>query len=161
MSNSVAYLLVFSATVFLGLLAAVYPLSPSWSAYRPEWICLVIIYWALYTPQHAGITLAWGVGLLQDVVEDSVWGGHAFALALVTYVCLMSYRRLRSYSVTQQAVWIFVFVGLHQMFINWFQGFDGYSGPAHLMLLSSLVTAACWPLLVICLRRLQRRYRIF
>lgn len=152
---------VFLFSLLLALLVAVYPLSPQWSVYRPELICLIVIYWVLHTPHQLGVGLAWLVGLLQDVVEDSVWGGHALALALVAYICLMSYRRLRSYSLSQQTFWIFVFVGIHQLFVNWIQGLGGYSGPARFMVISALVSAVCWPVLVICMRPVQRRYRIF
>lgn len=161
MSNSVPFSLLFFTTICFGLLAAIYPLSPPVSVFRPEWICLIMIYWVLHTPNHIGIGIAWTVGLFQGVLEGSVWGGHAFALAAVSYVCLMSYRRLRSYSLTQQSFWIFIFVGLHQMFVNWFQGFEGYADAPRQMLLSSLVTAAFWPLLVLFLKGMQRRYRIF
>lgn len=153
--------IVFIIGIFVGLLLSVYPLPPAMSPFRPEWICLFTIYWVWHTPQYVGVGIAWAVGLLQDVVEGAVWGGHAFALAMLAYICLMSYRRLRSYALSQQIFWVFVFVGLHQMFVNWFQGFEGYSVVASHMILSALITAACWPLLVICMQSLQRRYRIY
>lgn len=153
--------LMFGLGLFLALLIAIYPLSPAVSVYRPEVLCLVVIYWVLHSPHQFGVGMAWFVGLLQDLVEDGVWGGHALALALVAYICIMSYQRLRSYSLGQQTFWIFVFVGIHQLFVNWIQGLDGYGGPARHMAVSALVSAACWPLLVNCMRLLQRRYRIF
>lgn len=158
MVSPVPFSILFVVSVFCGLLAAIYPLSPAVSALRPEWMCLIVIYWVLYAPQRVGIGAAWGVGLFLDVLEGAVWGGHAFAFAAVAYVCTMSYRRLRSYSLSQQSFWVFVFVGLHQMFVNWFQGFEGYSDTPRQMLLSSLITAVCWPLLVLLLRRAQRYF---
>jgi rod shape-determining protein MreD len=161
MANTWSVFLLFIAGALLALLIAIYPLSPATAVYRPEILCLVVIYWVLHSPHQFGVGIAWLVGLMQDLVEDGVWGGHALALALVAYICLMSYQRLRSYSIGQQTFWIFVFVGLHQLFVNWIQGLDGYGGPARHMVLSALVSAACWPLLVICMRRVQRRYRVF
>jgi rod shape-determining protein MreD len=147
--------------LLVALLIAIYPLNPAISVYRPEVLCLVVIYWVLHSPHQFGVGVAWFAGLLQDLVEDGVWGGHALALALVAYICLMSYQRLRSYSIGQQTFWIFVFVGIHQLFVNWIQGLDNYGGPARHMAISAMVSAACWPLLVICMRLVQRRYRIF
>ena len=161
MFGSWSQALAVMLSLLLALLVAIYPLSPQWSVYRPELLCLIVIYWVLHSPHQFGVGIAWFVGLVQDVIEDSVWGAHAIALALVAYVCLMSYRRLRSYAVTQQAFWIFVFVGVHQLFVNWLQGLNGYGGPARFMVISAAVSAACWPLLVLCMRRLQRRYRMF
>jgi len=161
MTSSWSLSVLFGMCLLLALLIAIYPLSPSISVYRPEVLCLMLIYWVLHSPQQFGVGIAWFVGMFQDVVEDGVWGGHALALALVAYICMMSYQRLRSYSIGQQTFWIFVFVGIHQLFVNWIQGLDGYGGPARHMAVSALVSAACWPLLVICMRIVQRRYRIF
>lgn len=161
MSHPWSYTLLLLFSLFAALLVAIYPLPPTWSVYRPELVCLLVIYWVLHKPHHIGVGIAWCIGLVQDIVEDSVWGGHALALAFIAYVCLMSYRRLRSYSLSQQTFWIFVFVGIHQLFVNWMQGLDGYGSPAWYMTVSAFVTAACWPMLVICQRYLQRRYRLF
>lgn len=161
MASPVPFIVVLVVSLMLALLVSIYPLSPAHSVYRPELLCLVVVYWVLNGPHQLGVGVAWCVGLIQDVVEDGVWGGHALALALVAYIALMSYRRLRTYSMTQQAFWIFVFVGIHQLFVNWIQGLNGYAAPARYLVISAAVSAACWPLLVLVLREVQRRYRIF
>ena len=161
MSHSWPYILLLIVSLILSLLVAIYPLPPAWAAFRPELVCLVVIYWVLHKPSHIGVGIAWSVGLVQDVVEDSVWGGHALALAFVAYICLMSYRRIRSYSLSQQTFWVFVFVGIHQLFVNWIQGMDGYGSPARFMTISAFVTAVIWPILVLYMGHLQRRYRLF
>jgi rod shape-determining protein MreD len=161
MSSPLSAFLVFATGLLAALLVAVYPLSPGVSIYRPELLCLLVIYWVLHNPHQVGVGVAWCLGLLQDLVEDGVWGGHALALALVAYIGTMSYRRLRTYSIGQQSFWIFVFVGIHQLFVNWIQGLNGYAAPARYMIVSALVSAACWPALVLLMRWVQRRYRIF
>ena len=103
-------------------------------------------------PHLFGIGTAWCIGLLQDVVVDGVWGANALALAIVAYVCQMSYRRLRTYGIAQQTIWVFVLVGVHQLFVNWVHSMDGYSMPARMMILSTAVSAAMWPLMVFLLR---------
>ncbi|WNO09575.1 rod shape-determining protein MreD [Teredinibacter sp. KSP-S5-2] len=147
-------------TTLVGLLAAIFPLSSSLKPLRPELLCLLVIYWVIWAPQKVGILYAWLVGLVQDIVEGVVWGGHAMALALVAYVCVVSYQRIRSYSVWHQSLWVFVLVGVHQVVVNWIQGLAGYHSPAQVLLLSILSSAMFWPLLFICLRQLQRLYRV-
>lgn len=148
---------VLALSLVLALLISVYPLSPQLSSLRPELVCLLLIFGVLYSPHRIGIGLAWVIGLVQDVVHDSVWGAHALALAFVAYICLNSYRRLRSYTVLQQAFWVFVFVGIHQLFISWMQGLNGYSAPVQYLLLSNLITALLWPFLIVCVRKLRIR----
>lgn len=161
MPRTWSYLLLLLASVFVALLVAIYPLPAAASVFRPELVCLVVIYWVLHQPERIGVGVAWCVGLLQDLVEGSVWGGHAMALAFVAYICLASYRRLRSYSIGQQTFWVFVFVGVHQLVVNWIQGLDGYGSPVLYMTASAFVTAALWPILVICVGIVRRRYRLF
>jgi rod shape-determining protein MreD len=155
------YFLFVVCSLAVAFLVAVYPLPMNWSVYRPELVCVVIIYWVLHKPYNIGVGIAWCVGLVQDIVEDAVWGAHALALAVVAYICLMSYRRLRSYSLGQQSVWVFVFVGIHQLMVNWIQSLSGYGSPVWYLSVSALITAFCWPFLVIALDRLQRFYRLF
>ena len=136
----------------LGLLLAVYPLPSHYAWFRPEFIALLSIFFALYHPYRFGVLSAWAIGLIQDIAVGGVWGAHALAQAFVVYVCLCSYQRLQSYGVVQQTLWVFVLVGLHQMGVNWVQGLDGYIAPAQMIVLPALVTALCWPLLAVLLK---------
>lgn len=147
-------------SILLGLLIAVYPISPELSSIRPEIICLLVIYWVTNLPQHVGIVYAWCIGFFQDIVEGTVWGAHAMALAIVAYICVMAYQRIKNYSVWHQTIWIFVLVGFHQVNVNWIQSMAGYHSSTLCLILSTAVSALCWPLVYFVIRRLQLLYRI-
>ncbi len=153
MSGRLLAVALFSAYLLAALLLAVYPMSQSASWFRPDLVVLLLIAWMIYRPHSLGVGSAWLIGLLQDVVIGGVWGAHALALAFVAYVCSKSYRRLRTYALFQQTFWVFVFVGIHHVFVNWVASFSGYSASAHLMFVSVLTSAICWPLLVLSLRK--------
>lgn len=141
-------------------LFAVFPLPRDYSLLRPEVVCLLVLYWVMFNPEQIGVTLAFVVGVLQDVVEGVVWGAHAVALAVLAYICLVSYQRIRNYSVWHQALWVFVLVGTHQVLVNWIQGLAGYQVPVAHMLIPTMVSALCWPALCYGMNRLRRQYRI-
>ncbi len=150
----------FIAISFLcALLVAVFPLPQNYALLRPELVCLLLLYWVMFAPEYAGVTVAFAVGLLQDVVEGTVWGAHALALALLAYICLVSYQRIRSYSVWHQALWVFVFVGAHQVTVNWVQGLAGYHAPVTHMLVPTVISALCWPPVCYWVNRLRRNYQ--
>lgn len=159
MSRPAPTTLVFAVSLLLAALASIYPLPQPLKWYRPEWACLLIIFWVLYYPHRVGIGTAWLVGLALDIIEGDVWGAHALSLALVAYICQVAYRRLLSYSVSQQTLWVFVFVGIYQLFYNWLQSLDGVAAPVRLMLISNLISAALWPILLLCMARLGLRRR--
>ena len=104
--------LLAAASILLALLLSIVDLPQQYVWLRPELVCLVVLYWVLYTPQRIGLGIAWLVGLAQDVVEASVWGAHAPALCLVAYIVQASYQRLCAHSPWQQCFgclcwWVF------------------------------------------------------
>lgn len=152
MISLVSYRLWLAVSVFTALLLQVLPLPSHYAWVRPEFMVLLCVFWSLYCPYRFGVILAWSIGLLQDMVVAGVWGAHAIALAFVAYICLCSYQRLRSYHLGQQTLWVFILVGIHQVFVNWVHGLGGYHAPAHMIILPTVVTALCWPLVVALLK---------
>jgi rod shape-determining protein MreD len=152
------FFLVVGGSLALALLLAIVAVPVQYVWLRPEAVCLVVLYWALYTPQHIGLGTAWVAGLLQDVVEGCVWGAHALALCLVAYIAQVSYQRLCAYSIGQQCFWVFVLVGIHQLFVNWMQGLEGFAGPIDLVMLPTIISALCWPLVAMLLHKARRAY---
>jgi rod shape-determining protein MreD len=147
-------------SVFFALLVAVFPIARDYSLLRPELVCLVILYWVMYAPEHMGVSVAFFTGWLQDIVEGSIWGAHALALAILAYIGLVSYQRIRNYSVWHQALWVVVLVGSHQVLVNWVQGLAGYQSPVAYMLVPTIISALCWPLVCYALNRLRNYYRL-
>ncbi len=144
----------------LGFVLAVFPLPVEWRWLRPEFIAILVIYWITVMPQQFGAGLAWCVGILQDVIEGVVLGEHALALVLVAYVCQLSYQRIRSYAVWQQSAWVFVLVGIHQLFGNWVHSLLGYSAPPLLFLSPAFMSALLWPVAILLFERLRTAYRV-
>lgn len=158
-SRTGLYTLVF-LSLALGMMVAIYPLSTSFSALRPELVCLLIIYWVTHTPQYFGVLFAWTVGLTQDILEGVTWGGHALALSIVAYICLVAYQRIKNYSVWHQTLWVFVLVGFHQVIVNWVQSIAGYKSSPTALVLSAIVTALFWPPVYVGLSRIRSIYRL-
>ena len=104
---------VIALTLIVALWLSILPL-PVWTQWaRPEWVAMVLIYWVIALPERVGIGVAWSVGLIQDIVEGSLLGQHAFALAVLAYVALISSQRLRMFTPIQQAAVIFVLIGVN------------------------------------------------
>lgn len=152
------YLTVVLMSFVFAMLVAVWPLSVKFAVFRPELTCLLVIYWVLSSPHRVGMRYAWLIGLSQDLIEGYVWGAHAMALTIIAYICLVSYQRIRSYSIWHQAIWVFVLVGLHQVVCNWVQGLAGYTMSLVSLLLPAVISALLWPLLTLVLWRLRRVY---
>lgn len=151
---------VIAVTLAIAMLLNIVPL-PLWAQWgRPEFVAMVLIYWVIALPERVGIIIAWSVGLLQDIVDGAPLGQNALALAVLAYVSLLLYQRLRMYTPLQQAGVVFVLVGLNQLLCNWVQTLTGTVSPNLLFLLPALVSALLWPLLAEFLRLLRRVYYV-
>lgn len=151
---------VIAPTIVVALMLQMWPV-PDWLAYiRPEFVTLVVIYWALAMPERVGVTVAWCVGLLLDVTQGAILGQHALGLVLVVYIVLQEYQRIRVFSLLQQALAVFVLLLIKQVLVLWVSGMVGQAPSLQLYFLPSLVGAVLWPWFFLFLRNLRRRFTV-
>ncbi len=147
-------------TFFVALLLSVFPIGSGNAWLRPEFVCLLVIYWVLALPQQSSLLFIWLLGCLQDLLEGAALGQHAMALMVVAYVCLLSYQRMRNYSLWYQTFLVFVLVGLHQLVDNWVHSLQGGAAHTLVFLLPAFTSALFWPLLWMWLERLRIYHRV-
>ena len=138
--------LIVMSFIVAGLLAIV-PM-PEWAIhYRPEWVALVVVYWAINNPERVGIGIAWMAGIMVDALTGSLYGLHALALALVAWLALRLRLRLRLFSVSRQASVVLVIVGLQLLLSQWLRFlFDLPRGTDMTFLAPAVTSALFWPL---------------
>jgi rod shape-determining protein MreD len=147
--------------MFFSLMLVLLPL-PEWAhAFRPDWVTLFMIYWAMAMPEFVGLITAWLFGLLLDVAQGTILGQHAMGLVLVIWVVQMTYLRLRVASLLQQSLIIFVLLLAKLLLTLWVSGLVGQA-PENILLylLPSISGALIWPWLFIVLRDIRRRYTL-
>lgn len=148
-----------AVSFLLAMLLSILPLPIDWAWFRPEFVALLVIYWVMALPDRMGVGIAFAVGLVQDVVENATLGQHALALVAVAYVCVLSYQRIRNYALWQQSAWVFVLVGIHQLFWNWVHSLNGPAAQSLVFLVPALVSALLWPIVLIAMEALRLRTR--
>jgi len=80
-SRSRALPITLSTLIALGL--TILPLPDVLDAFRPDFVVLVVLYWAIVSPQSGGLALPFFAGLALDVIQGVVLGQHALALVLM------------------------------------------------------------------------------
>lgn len=151
---------IIAATLAIAIWLSVIPL-PDWARWaRPEWVAMVMIYWVIALPHRIGIGAAFATGLVLDVVEGSPLGENAFALAIVAYLALSLYQRMRMYAVWQQSGIVFVLIGLNQLLCHWVQTLTSKVVPTMLFLLPALISALLWPTAMLLLRKVRRQFAV-
>lgn len=151
---------VIIPTVIVALMLEMFPL-PDWAQpFRPDWVTLVLIYWAMAIPEQVGVTVAWIFGLLLDVTQGAILGQHAIGLVLVVYLVHLQYLRLRVFSLVQQAIVVFVLLMIKQLLVLWVSGIVGHAPDSASYFLPSFIGAMIWPWLFVILRDIRRRFTL-
>jgi rod shape-determining protein MreD len=151
---------LIALSVIVALFLSVIPVSFEWRGWRPEFVALLVVYWATYSPGYFGVFSAWLCGILVDIVSLTVMGQHALGLMIIAYIAGLAYQRIRSYALWQQSAWALVLIGVYQLFTNWTSGLVGKSIESIEFLGAAALTALFWPLLVILLRKIKIRFRL-
>lgn len=134
---------------------------PQWlETARPCWVALVLIYWVMAIPHRVGVTSAWLAGLFLDVVQGTVLGQNAFALALIAYVTYVLHMRVRVFPVWQQCLSIVLLVGVYQLILLLIQRAVHITPWTMGYWLAALASGLVWPWVLYILRSLRHYYRI-
>ncbi|MDY6829137.1 MAG: rod shape-determining protein MreD [Pseudomonadota bacterium] len=134
---------------------------PAWArAWAPSWVALCLLYWAMALPQRYGLSLAWCMGILLDILTQYPLGAHAIALSWVIFFDLTLYQQLRMFPLPQQAAIVLVLIGLAECTVQLASQVFGH-GSFHVPALGTAVSSALvWPALFLVLRAYRRRLRI-
>jgi rod shape-determining protein MreD len=147
-------------SIIVALVLQIMPMPAIVDLYRPDWVLLVLSYWTLALPSRVNVGTAFFTGLILDILLGTSMGVHSFAMSLTIYVLATNYKRLRNYSVWQQAIIIGVVVALYNLVIFWLQHLltDIYFLLDYLWpVVSSMII---WPWLFWLLRKVRRQLRL-
>lgn len=149
---------VIAVSFLVALILSVYPLPMDMRWWRPEFVLVVAIYWIFFMPLTVSFTLLCVLGLFQDLLEGVPFGQHSLGLVIVAYICILSYQRVRNFSIWRQSGWIFVLVGIAQLTDNWVQGMAGRPLSGIQFLYPALTSALLWPACSWWLNGMTHRY---
>ncbi len=145
-------------TIIVAFMLTMMPLSDTLSPFRPDWVALIVIFWAMSLPRSYSVGVAWVVGLFVDVTQGTMLGQHALALCAVTYITVKFHLLMRVFPLLQLTATIFALLALYQFLLFWINGVAGvhvatvsYWGPV-------LTGTVIWPIVYTFLTGV--RYRV-
>jgi rod shape-determining protein MreD len=144
-NRSRALPITISTLMALGL--TIFPLPDAIDALRPDFLVLVVLYWAIVSPQSGGLALAFMTGLALDVIQGVVLGQHALALVLVAAWATNLRLRLRVFPLLHQTLSIFALLAGYQFILFWVDGATGNPVTSFGRWLAPLTGALIWPVL--------------
>ena len=151
-------MLIILITIILGLFISLITLPLGY--YAPEWMLLVITYWAIALPSNNKLFLAFLIGIIVDIVYGQVLGISSLFYVLLIYIILRLYNSLRYMTIAQQAVVLFIFIFLKQHLLVWAYYIIDRNIDYQALLVGSIVSASIWPIIYYALRFIRRKFNI-
>ena len=71
---------------FFALVAEAIPCGPFYASLHPDFVALLLLYWAISSASELSFTVVWLIGLLQDMVLGDVLGAQAIAGVVMIYL---------------------------------------------------------------------------
>jgi len=137
----------FMFSVVAALMLEILPL-PLWAMHlRPEFLLIVMIYWALAMPYRVGLGMVWLLGLVADILHSDLLGERALLITLIVSLVIKLHARIQLFPLGQQMLIVFLWVLLFQSIQFLIFYILGHSLPGYSYWLASFTSALCWPLL--------------
>lgn len=149
--------IIFSIAV--ALLLSIAPIPDSAEPFRPTWVLLTLIYWAMTLPDNYSVGSAWIAGLILDVAQGTLLGQHAIGLSLVIYVTVKFHLQLRQFPMMQLSITVFALLALYQFILFWINGVAGVNSESVTYWGPVLTGTLIWPLLNIVFAGIRQRAR--
>jgi rod shape-determining protein MreD len=135
------------ACIVAALMLTIAPM-PDWaSSFRPDWVALTLIYWAMTLPRTYSVGTAWIVGIVMDVAQGTLLGQHAIALCFIVYITVKFHLQFRVFPTSQMSATVFAMLALYQFILFWINGVAGVTTSAITYWGPVITGALIWPLL--------------
>lgn len=96
-----------AVTLFIAFLLEQLPWDGWLLLLRPDFVLVMLLFWAQRWPQKVGLASAFFLGLMADVQDGVVLGQHALAYCVGVFLVQYFSRRLIMFTLPRQAVQIF------------------------------------------------------
>jgi len=113
-----------------GLMLTIMPLPDVIDAFRPDWLAMLVIYWAMQLPRTWSVGTAWIVGIVLDASQGTLLGQHALALCCIAFITVRFHLLMRVFPVPQLTASVFPILAIYQFLLFWINGVAGVDAPA-------------------------------
>lgn len=160
MSNGAVGRLPVVVSICIALMLMLLPLPGPINAFRPDFVVLTLIYWAMMLPRSWSVGSAWIVGLLLDVAQGTILGQHALALCLIVFVTVRFHLLMRVFPMSQLTATVFALLALYQFLLFWINGVANISAPAISYWGPVITGTILWPFVSMLLSGLRMRVQL-
>jgi len=145
---------------FVALVLMLIQLPASLFYFWPDWIALVVVYWALIAPDRVGPFVGFVIGTVLEVLFVRKFGVLGLGLATLAFIVNSTHQQLRVLSMWQQMILVALFVGVFKLLTGWLYGLVTDFTITREYWYSLLGCLVVWPFAYILLQELRRIARV-
>ncbi len=153
-------LLTILLTFLVSLVITLTPLPELLRPFRPQWYTLILIYWVMDQPERIGVWSGWMLGLIVDVMTESLPGQHALTLSLVAFIVIKLHTQLRVFPLWQQSVVVLLLLFLEPLITTWAMGISHQPPPPLAYWSTPIIGMLLWPWVFLTLRKIGRQLHL-
>ncbi len=135
------------ATLIVAMALTIMPLPRAVDPFRPDWVALIMIFWAFSLPRSYSVGIAWVIGIVLDVAQGTLLGQHALALCVVVFLTVRFHLQMRVFPWLQLSATVFALLALYQFLLFWINGVANVAAPAVAYWGPVVSGTLLWPLL--------------
>ena len=143
----------------VGLMLTIMPLPDAIDVFRPDWLAMLVIYWAMQLPRTWSVGTAWVIGIVLDASQGTLLGQHALALCCIAFITVRFHLLMRVFPVPQLTATIFPILAIYQFLLFWINGVAGVDAPSIAYWGPVISGTLMWPVMMAFLSGLRYRTR--
>ena len=152
--------LAMLVTICVAMVLMILPM-PEWARpFRPQWVTLVLLYWAIALPHRVGVGSEFATGIVLDVLTGTLLGQHALGLSIVSFIAIQLHQRIRVFPFWQQSLGILVLLVIEHLLALWITGATQGVAPGLVYWTVPLIGALLWPWVFVTLRKTRRHFKV-
>lgn len=151
---------LFWGSIVLSYLLQLMPLPQVLLPFKPYWLALILVYWALETPERVGLGLAFILGLVGDALIGDLLGEQALRLCILCFIILRFRSRLRFFPMWQQSLALFVLLLNDRIVLLMIRACAGEPAPPAAFWLAPVAGMLAWPWLFLLFDDIRARLRV-
>ena len=147
-------------TLIVGLMLSIMPLPESIAAFRPDWLALLSVFWAMQLPRTWSVGSAWIIGIVLDVSSGTLLGQHALALCVIVYITVRFHLLMRVFPLSQLTATAFALLALYQFLLFWINGVASVAAPLSAYWAPVITGTLLWPFIYMFLSGVRYRSKV-
>lgn len=158
--NAIFQILVLTFIFIVAFVLEIMPWPIGFQGYRPAWVVLVLIYWALALPNKISVGTAFVAGIVWDVILGSILGVHALVLSVSIYFVAKHHLILRNLSLWLQSLLVMLYIALIRLSIFFIELVLHSAEFNTQEIIGAIISGMLWPWVFLLMRHIRRKLQL-